>query len=155
MCNKIKGVSFNVSSLKSNHILRDIFKCIDVNGYIWYIIKSQSEIWDELYSYELFYKTKYYGGEFTQLINNSHCINFLKLQAYSEDNIFVNIHTYDEFEKSECQIMVLIYDCEFVEIYAKEFCLVKRMFEGINLLGAKNVDYITDINDTRYKMDVI
>lgn len=151
----IRGVSLNISKYKTERLLYDILNCIKVRDYIWYNIKSQSETWANSYGDDFLSETKYDGITFSDLICQPHYIVFLKLQAYVQEGAFTDIHSYYEFEQSKCQIVVLINDCSFVEIYTKDVNLAMSFFETFNLLNLGNVNYITENNDFRRKMDVL
>lgn len=79
----------------------------------------------------------------------------MKLQTYFPKGKFYDIHTYQEFVKSDCQILLLVYDCEFVEIYAKEPVISQALYQNAVLHNYSDVVYITDANDERTKMDVL
>ena len=80
---------------------------------------------------------------------------FLKIQGYLKECDIKNIHTYKEFVDSNCNIIILIYDCEFVEIYSKNESTSILLFRRAKALGYKSCGYITDDNDSRTKMDVL
>lgn len=151
----IRGVFFKISQTMNNVILWPILECIDVEKYNWYNIESQCEVWADSQGSD-FFKLKYYDGKnFSKHIRSRHFIVFLKLQAYFETGEFGDIHTYEEFLACSCQILLLINDCEFVEIYAKDQKVIKTLFENALAHNYKEVEYITDINDGRTRMDVL
>ena len=80
---------------------------------------------------------------------------FLKLQAYSEEEPYADIHTYDEFIKSSCLLLVLIYDCESVEIFSKVERITRSLFDNARRKGFSETTLITDENDGRTKMDIL
>ena len=73
--------------------LWQILQCVDIAQYDWYNIDCQNEVWSD------------------------------SLQAYFPGDQFCDLHTYQEFVGSDCQILLLIHDCEFVEIYVKELVI--------------------------------
>lgn len=153
----IRGISFIVEQGK-NRVLCDILNNIDVSKYSWYNIKNQQEAWCETENgkQEVFLQGLNYKGEdFKECITPKHYIVFLKLEAYlSETNNF-DIHTYEEFKNSPCQILLLIYDCEFVEIYAKEKKVIERIYETAQRKKFTEIKYIMDNNDGRRIMDIL
>lgn len=152
----IRGVTFKIPQKKDN-ILWKILNCIDVQKYDWYNIESQNESWSYVNDLEerYFLEENYYdGGSFSQEIFEEHYIIALKLQAYLVGMDFFEIHTYEEFQKSTCQILLLIYDCEFVEIYAKEQNVIIAIYDNAQNNNFIEIEYITDANDGRKIMDI-
>ena len=78
----------------------------------------------------------------------------MKLQAYLTENPFVNIHTYEQFSASDCQIMVLVYDCKFVEIFIKDMRIIENVYKNALVCDYMDLKYITDQNDGRSIMDL-
>ncbi|WP_444641541.1 DUF2691 family protein [Caproiciproducens sp. R1] len=149
----IRGVSFNV--LPCDNTLYQIFKCIDVEKYCWYNIDSQNEAWNNPQGTP-FFETDYYDGKsFLRHIISDHFIIFLKLQAYFKNGSFFDIHSYKEFDKSDCQLLLLIYDSQSVEIYAKDQILIKDIYENALANYYTKIQYITESNDGRTTMDVL
>ena len=111
----IRGVHFKIPQ-KMDNIIFNILCCLNVESYYWFKISSQTEVWGEQIEEDFFEKEFYKGDEFLNIIKNKHRIIFLKIQGYLKECDIKNIHTYKEFVDSNCNIIILIYDCEFVEI---------------------------------------
>lgn len=150
----IRGVSFRVPQGR-NDLLQVILDGINVQTLFWYNVESQNEVWS-IPQYEEFFEKEYYDGlNFYEQIKLPHFVVFLKLQAYLKEETYVDIHTYDEFIKSNCLLLVLIYDCEFVEIFSKDEYITKRLFDNACRKGFLETVLITDETDGRTKMDVL
>lgn len=119
------------------------------------ILKAKNEVWDGSQKGDFFEKSYYDGNSFLQHIILGHSVVFLKLQAYFENDRFFDIHSYQEFVDSDCQLLLLIYDCQAVEIYAKDQPEIKSIYENALLNGYTEIQYVTDSNDGRTKMDVL
>lgn len=150
----IRGVFLKVEENK-DRMLWEILKCIDIPKYHWYNIWSQYEARGSDYGEEFLEDDYYEGSDFLETINQKHYIIFLKLEAYLEKTDNVDIHTYEEFWKSDCKILILIADCTYIEIYAKEESVIKSIYGNARKGGFCKVEYITDMNDGRTKMDVL
>ena len=150
----IRGVRFKIPQ-KMDNIIFNILCCLNVESYYWFKISSQTEVWGEQIEKDFFEKEFYKGDEFINIIKNKHRIIFLKIQAYPKECDIKNIHTYKEFVDSNCDIIILVYDCEFVEIYSKNESTSILLFRRAKALGYKSCGYITDDNDSRTKMDVL
>ena len=149
-----RGVSFDIPQITGNSLWQ-ILNCLDVEKYCWYNIDSQNEVWESPHG-ELFFKKEFYDGEeFLKCIALDHYIIFLKLQAYFDNSNFFDIHTYEEFQKSDCQLLLLINDCEYVEIYAKDQAVIEAIYENALKNNFTKVKYTTESNDGRTKMDVL
>jgi hypothetical protein len=147
------GVSFKIPQ-KVGIVLWQILNCINVEKYFWYIY--QDEVWEKTPFGDVFFKNDGYdGNNFLQRILCDHYIVFLKLQAFFNDDENLYIHTYEEYKKSDCQLLLLIYDCEFVDIYAKDQILIETIYENARKYNYTNLKYITEENDPRTNMDVL
>jgi len=149
----IRGVSFK--TIPNSNILRQILNCINVEKFCWYNIESQNEVWANHLGGTSIEKNYYNGKSFLQQINSEHFIIFLKLQAYFGNGNFFDIHTYEDFQRSDCQLLLLMYDCNFVDIYAKDQLDIKAIYENALTNNYTEVEYINESNDGRTKMDVL
>ena len=93
-----------------DNIIFNILCCLNVESYYWFKISSQTEVWGEQIEEDFFEKEFYKGDEFINIIKNKHRIIFLKIQAYLKECDLKNIHTYEEFVDSNCDIIILVYD---------------------------------------------
>lgn len=149
----IRGVSFEIPQ-KATNTLWNIFQTVNIEQFYWYVVQAQTEVWDKPVGNDFFTQEVYFGDEFSKRIQEDHFIVFLKLQAYSHLEKFKNITTYKTFEQSDCQVLVLIYDCSFVEVYTKEQIVTETIYWNAVRMDYKNPAYITDQNDSRTKMDI-
>ena len=147
-----RGISFKIPQEKTN-ILWKILGGIDIAKYWWYNIISQTEIWG-VSDFEDFLEDHYRGKDFAEHIQNEHFVLFVKLQAYASHSNFQNIPSFEEYIESDCQIVLLINDCEFVEIYAKDQTVVESLFFNAQRNGFKLIRYLTDETDTRTTLNV-
>lgn len=149
----IIGVHFEIPQVVGNIIL-DILGCIDIRKYYWHNISRQTETWDGVHGDDFFDNENYSGYDFLSLIKNKHRIIFLKLQASSSCNYSLNINTYEEFKNSGCDIIMLIYDCEFVEVYAKSSDILKSILKRARELEYLNIGYIDNKYPIRTTMNI-
>ena len=153
----IRGVSFRIRQ-DDGRILCSILKSINIRKYTWYNIQNQEEAWDIAEGNrgkEFLEKACYDGNSMWECMNQKHYIIFLKLEAFLQQNSGLNVQTYEEFQKNDCEILLLIYDCEYVEIFLKENRLSEKIYNSAVEQGFEDVEYITDINDRRRIMDVL
>ena len=151
----IRGVSFRVPQGR-NDLLQEILDGIDIQTFCWYNVESQNEAWSNPEENEaLFRKERYNGAEFSRVIQRPHFVVFLKLEAYPPGENCPDIHSYEEFLKSSCLLLMLIYDCEFVEIFAKDAHTTNPLLENAHRKGFLEIALITDENDGRTRMDIM
>lgn len=148
-----RGIYF--LSADTDNDLFQILKGIDIKKYCWYNIFSQDEVYDIDFKEDFFQEDCYDGKSFYQHIQKDHYLLFVKLQAYLEGGKFFDIHTYEEFQKSDCQLLLLIADTRYVTIYAKDKGVIEKLYEQAVINQCTNLKYITDENDTRTGMDVL
>ena len=137
-------------------ILQEIFGGIDIEKYTWYVVDDQSEIWDGGFKEEFFHRSCYDGEAFKQKILQPHFPVFLKLQAYETcEYEFYNICTFEEFQKSTCYLLFLLYDCKTIECYIKDPITREKMLMHARNSPILDVERLTDQNDTRCGMNIL
>jgi len=78
----------------------------------------------------------------------------LKLQFFRAEDQFCEVSNYQEFLDSDCQILLLLYDCVYYDIYVKGEKRSEDIYQSIDKSILRELSYITDDNDTRTKMSV-
>ena len=150
----IRGVEFEIPQ-KTTDSLWKILNCIKIDAYHWKVVENQEEVWSENGDKEFFDIMEMNGKDFAKKIQLNHFIVFVKLQAYYSDGKFQDISTYNDFINGDCQLLLLVSDCEYVEIYCKDEEHSKVIYHHALLQNYKNVKYITDKNDSRITMNVL
>ena len=114
----MKGIRFEIINERNNYIYK-IFKGIKFDDFDWYIYN------DDVY-YEkgdlYFDSSKYKEKNFEKKIKNEiYYIVHINIQAYlkNKDIEKDRIVNCDEFLESNCEIMLSIIDCKFVEVYTR------------------------------------
>ncbi len=149
----IGGISFKVPQDAPNN-LSEILRPVAVENYSWFVDREQTEIWTIPSEEDYFDKAFYFGSDFQAHIQNNCLIVFLRLQAYDPSGTFQEIHTYRQFLESDCKLLLLVYDCEQVEIYAKEETVISSIYEAaVKKFG--NVQLLSDINSIRSCLDIL
>ena len=78
-----------------------------------------------------------------------HFIVFLKMQAYLEPENFKEIIALDDFNKSKCRLILLIYDCEYVEVYAKDKNIIQSVYSNAISNNFSDIKLLKDSGITR------
>ncbi len=142
----IRGVCFEVPN-KRFPVIYIILKNIDIKKYFWILIED--DVYDEIFN-GLLKNDRYQGVEFEKIIKNENCYAvFLNLQAYLNENDFIEIKNYDDYLKSKCELVLFIDDNIYVDIYAKDKDVIEIIKKNAENNKFKNIKYITDENDTR------
>ncbi len=149
-----RGVSFEIDQTENNDF-HSVLDYIHVADYWWYNVESQQEVWSDSFDKKEFLQQSFYNGDLLSKQFPKDCsVIFLKLQAYFTKENIKNIDTYSDFLCSSCQMIFLLYDCEFIEIYIKDQNLIRSVYSNAKKFF-KNVSYITDANDERNCMNIV
>lgn len=141
------GIFFRTNS--ADNILKTIFNNVNLRKFEWYNIPEQTESYG-IPMYTTLFNQKYYSGsDFSKCIANNHLIVFLKLQAYLELENFKEIITLDDFKKSKCKLILLIYDCEYVEVYAKDKNIIQSIYSNAINNNFSDIKLLKDSGITR------
>lgn len=122
--------------------------------YTWHCDLNQSEVLNESQENNFFDAETYAGAIFQHKIQENHYLVFLKLEAYPQHKE-VKIQSYKDFLDSDCQIVLLVYDCEYVEIYSKSSLEIKELYENAKKASFTNVQYILEEERDRFCMDIL
>lgn len=153
----IIGAHFEMPTINKT-ILKRVLVGMSVEQYYWYYDGSQSEVWNSFDAHEasdLFTSNCYDGESFKELIRQEHYVIFLKLLAFTTEGDYSCIQTNKEFKSSNCQLLLLICDSTFVDVYAKDEVLVHTIYNNALIKGYRNVQYLTEDNDSRTGMDLL
>ena len=141
----IRGIKFKIPN-KWGYILKDILKDISLENYI-VKINEDNEIWIEN-DKQLLEEKIIEGEKFSKLISkNLYYTIFANMHIYEKESKISNIKTYEQFLKSDCEIIILIIDSIDVCIYVKNKEILNRIELNVKENKFKNIKYITDEND--------
>ena len=151
----IRGVSFRVAQALDSKVLWHITKSVESMDYTWQVIDSQSEVWANPLDNDFFEKVCYSTEDFMTCVSRRHYAIFAKLQAFIGPHNLCSIHTFEEFRCSECQLLLLLWDCCFVSIFVKDQNVSESIYQYMVYNGYRDVEYITNENDRRTKLDIL
>ena len=119
------GLEFEIENKFDNYLYK-ILKNISTNNYVWKIIDDDA--FCEKNMGFLFEKDEYNNDEFFELIKNiKSYIIFCTILLYKENVKSLKIETPKDFINSGCELILLITDNIFVEIYCKSEELEKQI----------------------------
>ena len=130
------GIEFKYSFTLDNFISK-IFQNINLEDYKFYY-RQQEIIFED--TKETKFKKIMNGYEIKNLIENNekYMIVDLNLHVYYQNNKeILDLSNYDNFLNSNCQLVILIYDLENVEIYFKDNYLKEKILLNLSFLNIK------------------
>jgi yncE len=146
-----RGVSFCIPNEWGKYLCDVLKPVICTHRFYWEIYDD--EAWKKIdgVELELFKKRKYISDEFNRLISSGeYYIVSGRLAAYDAfEGCSSKFSTYEDFQKSCCQILLFITDSIFIEIYCKNLQYTNILYENAIEKNFSAIEYITDENDGR------
>lgn len=141
------GVEFEKSN-ESDTFVQDILAGLNSSNYKVYFLEK------EIHDIEID-EDEYSNQKLESFLNKKEksYIVFLNVQVYKFESEKDEFGSYFEFLKSNCEMIILIYDAIFVEIYFKNNELKEIILSNLNKMHIK-YSYKTLDNDQRYIMHV-
>ena len=153
----MRGISFLLDN-GYNQYLWKIFQFCDLLNYTWYISQDEILYFDfenQKVCSDFFTQKILTGREFKdQILKNQYYIYLANIQAYPLGEKKDNIITYNDFEKSKCEIIFLCCDGRYVDLYSKDKQYLEKVFDMCKKSNLTFVEYITDKNDKRREMRI-
>ncbi|PFO77448.1 DUF2691 family protein [Bacillus cereus] len=150
-----RGLSFQLPNTNNyDSCLGDVLKPIDISTFDWRVspVESYLVVNDELDLDKDLFETDNELMEDANLKklleNNIYYIIFADLQAYPKGKVS-EIKTYEEFVKSECELVLFVVDSCYTVIYCKDKEKLELLYKNAKDFGFENIQFITDENDTR------
>jgi len=157
----MRGIRFFVPKKYDKYLWR-IFELLDCMEYTWYISQDEVLFFDETerkVRNDFFENWSLNGEDFIKkIVECNYFICSVNIQAYPvgalKDNISISISTYNDFIRSNCEIVLLCVDSKHVDLYSKNQVFTSEVFEMCNQNSFENVEYITDKNDERTRLSL-
>lgn len=140
----IRGIRVKLPN-EYDSFINTVLHGIDMKNYIWRIDEDQVFIGGG----DFLFSTDCYNGQDFERISSkpSYYVVFLNLKAFITGDINIEIKGYDDFLKSNCELIILVSDAIYMSIYAKN----RNNIETIKFNAQKNnfqdIEYITQEND--------
>ncbi|MEO3946169.1 DUF2691 family protein [Gorillibacterium sp. CAU 1737] len=152
----IRGISFQIPNEYGSY-LKEILQPIDVTLFDWYTGGEESyttinQRQEPLFPNEVFGLD---GADLGATIENKNqYLIFVNLRAFPKGKCVVDVVTYEEFLKSDCELVLLVIDSSYVTIYCKDKDQLDDLYKNAFNKEYEYIDYITDDNDFRTKLSV-
>lgn len=151
-----RGISFELPN-ESGFFLADILKPIDMTAFSWRLGSGETyKVGNNEFTENLFLEdAKIVEGKLLKklLENHSYYVIFADLQAHPKGKV-TEINTYEEFAKSECELVLLVVDCCYATVYCKSKEKLELLHENAQDCGFENIEIITDENDGSTRLSV-
>lgn len=133
----MRGITFLVAN-EYDSILSKILNGILIENYIWKIEEDEIIFSQNGEIKDLFDSHILKGQEFNKVIHkNNYMVIFSNIQGYMSLNQQGDLDTYQDFLDSSCQIIILIYDTIYVDIYAKDEKIIKQLKKTQTIINLK------------------
>ena len=147
----MRGISFEIPNNYGKYLF-EILDGTNIKKLTWKIGGGESYfIENNTLGNPLFPTTCILDGKGLQkeITKEDYYLIFVDLKGFLNKSDVREITTYQEFVESECQFVLLLVDSSYVTIYSKDSKTIKQIFSKAITSGYKNIEYITDENDTR------
>lgn len=149
-----RGITFEIPN-EHGRFLGEILKPFDVAAFHWYNGGEEayfSGILEPLFPEQTFGMDGVLLKEILE--NNEYYVIFADLKAFPKDKKVIDVQTYEEYLKSDCQFVLLVVDSTYITIYCKDQEKLADLYFNANSLGFSDVEYTTDENDCRTRLSV-
>ncbi|KOS68791.1 hypothetical protein AEA09_09735 [Lysinibacillus contaminans] len=142
---------------EKGRILGNVLEPVDFIKYVWKIGNSEAYFVNQNNHFEDFFSDDDYelgivGADLQRRFEeNSYYTIFVDLQGYPSEQ-FEAITTYEDFVKSNCEIVILLTDCTYLDIYCKDRQLIEKLYNHAKTLPVKGLHCLSDENDGRTGM---
>lgn len=153
----MRGIRFFIPKKYDKYLWR-IFELLDCMEYTWFVDQDEVLFFDETESKvrnDFFENWSLRGEDFVKkIVECNYYIYSVNIQAYPVGALKDNISTYNDFIRSNCEIVLLCVDSKHVDIYSKNQAFTDKVFEMCKQNSLGNAEYITDENDERTRLSL-
>lgn len=136
------GLDIRVKNEYGNYLYK-IFNGIDFSKYVW-VINSDDIIYPENSDINqgLFGSDVLSGSDFFNCISKeSYYLIFVDIKAYPVGSDRIEIKTFEDFSKSNCEMVLLCTDSTFVEFYSKDRTSLDKVYSNCIKNDFDKVEY--------------
>lgn len=140
----IRGLRFKIPN-EYNFFINKITDGINKDTHIWRIFEDQvfGENCDFIFDSDI-----YIGQEFNEIISKSpYYLAALNLQVFPCETNIQQVKNYNEFLNSNCELVFLMCDTIYVDIYSKSMKIIEIIRLNAQNNNFQEIEYITDEND--------
>jgi hypothetical protein len=148
-----RGVRFKTPNEYGSYI-SDVLKTIDVTKYTWSIDNTEIYYGNSKKFIDYSHPSILEGHEFKSLIDTeNYYVIFAELKAFKSKEDVVDVNTYEDFINSKAEIILLIADVCYYDIYCKGPRLIEMIYDNALDRNYTDLEYVGE-EDCRYRMSV-
>lgn len=141
-----RGINFKVPN-QWGTLLFDILHGTSYDNFTWKIVEDEVYVTGGNF---LFTSDTLNGQSFKKIISSDpYYVVFANLQAFPNENAICEINNYSDYMNSECEIVILVCDNIFVDIYTKNQHDIELLEKNALKHGFSEIKMLTDKNDSR------
>ena len=150
------GVRFTFDDSKvGDHFLSTILDKIDVANFTWnmysddiYLVPCKGN--DYLFNSHIVDGPTFYKN----ITTLNYVVIMSNLQAFPNVESVRDLHTYSDYVKSECQMLVAVTDNQFVEVLSKNEQAVKQVYQNALQNAFSRIAIIEELEDSTLLTDI-
>lgn len=137
--NKLKDI---ISFMKMENISMDLFSVTVVDQSVF--LRDKRRYFPEIID----------GGEFHIFADHPYVFERLILLVNPRNDQQSPVYTRDDFEHSCCEMVILVYDAAYIEVYVKKFQFCETLYQNAIRNNAENLILKVDRDDMRQHFHV-
>ena len=121
----MRGYNLIMKGSSFDSILSDILNGINVEEYNWIILESEAYKTADSVDFD----GRYTGKEFKKALEDLDSCYIVRINIQASKKVIDAVEYYDEYINGECELVILIHDVIYNEVYcklAKECDLIKK-----------------------------
>jgi hypothetical protein len=137
------GIRFKIKN-EYNTFLSQIFHSVEVQRYEWEIVTDDVICSSKPNLNEGLFGSEIVNGQtfLNSIIIENYYMIFVDLKAYPQGSVHTNIEVFGDFYASDCQIILLCVDSEFIEFYCKDKSILDIVHNNCLKFGFEDVELI-------------
>ena len=143
------GIEFEMDS-SCKFCLKDILRGIDVSEFDWYFIEYHAYTCEDNKIKEFDVAETIAGNQIEAFFNTTqnNFIQFALIHAYPKGATKQRLMTYCDYVNSDCQLILVVINMYYYEIYAKNLLILEKLTENIRPI-AEHMSLKTPADDVR------
>lgn len=138
------GLDIKVKNGYNNYLYK-IFDGIDLLNYSWEIITDDIIYTENEDLKQGLFGTDVLNGEkfFKCISRDSYYMIFVDIKAYPVSSERIEIKTFEDFSKSNCKMVLLCVDSEYIKFYCKDITVLDKVYNNCTGKDFEKVQYLS------------
>ncbi|MBD2864033.1 DUF2691 family protein [Paenibacillus oceani] len=152
-----RGIQLEIPNEWGSH-LGEVLEPFNISHFDWYIGGEEAYQYTEGDDFKPLFQGEIYGmkgQDLSEILKSTrYYIIFANFKAYPRGESIEDVLTYEEFLKSQCQLVLIVIDSSYLTVYCKDNKMLDDLYLNAIRKGFEKVEYITDENDFRTRLSV-